>query len=300
MMDKIILNDVIKSFGSKTVLNIPEFSISRGDTIAFLGTNGSGKTTLIKIICGLLYQTSGSVDVFGNDNRSSYVRQNTKFVFESGKGYYPYLTAYENIRYFLGLNKLKFNKIREELLDLVEYFNFSEHLYKKVSQLSQGNRQKMSLIINILQEPQVLALDEPTNGLDFIMCEYLAEKICKIARDKNMTILITTHDLRFVKQVKAKSYIMNKGRLLNKELNNQLWSIFEQKNYKLEVTYDVFNKIDPFLLQECKIDKKESVFIIATEKIKNRIIKDYDVISFNPLTMTLDDIYEKAVRDFDL
>lgn len=130
--NQIIIKNVVKSFNSKVVLDIPDFYFSRGDVVAFLGMNGSGKTTLMKMICGLLYQDQGEILVFGKDNHSSYTRQNTKFVFESGKGYYTYLSAYENMRYFIGLNKINFENIKESLYELIDFFEFREHLHKKV------------------------------------------------------------------------------------------------------------------------------------------------------------------------
>lgn len=155
----------------------------------------------------------------------------------------------------------------------------------------------MSLIISLLLKPQIIALDEPTNGLDFVMCQYLADKIKEIASRENITILLTTHDLHFVKEINAKPYILLDGKIAEIEINEQVWEALDKKRFKIEVSPDVYTRINQELLSECQVEKNETINLITSSaEVKDRIIKNYDVLSFQPVTMSLDEIYERLVK----
>ena len=104
-MTDISISNLKKAFHGKVVLDIPQFTASKSEIISVLGVNGAGKSTFIKTISGLLLQDEGQVNICGYSNFSPKIHQVTKFVLESGKGYYDYLTANQNIDYFLKLNK---------------------------------------------------------------------------------------------------------------------------------------------------------------------------------------------------
>ncbi len=204
MNEMIELKEVSKSFKGNLVLDNINLEISKGEIISFIGENGSGKSTLIKMIAGLIYQDEGLITIFGIDNHKKKALKKCEFVFESGQGFYGYLTAFENIRYFLGLNKINFKSVLDEYNFLCEQFNFNQYINKKVDELSQGNRQKMALITSLLSQPKVLILDEPTNGLDDKSINILSEILISKNRDENMTILITSHDMNFMKKINSK------------------------------------------------------------------------------------------------
>ena len=129
MMNEIIeMQEVSKSFKDNLVLNKINLKINKGEIISFIGENGSGKSTLIKMVAGLIYQDKGSIRINGIDNHNKKAIKNCEFVFESGQGFYGYLTAYENIRYFLGLNKVKFKSVKNEYYFLCKQFNFDQYL----------------------------------------------------------------------------------------------------------------------------------------------------------------------------
>lgn len=178
-----------KSFKGIEVLNIPQLHIEKGEVVVFLRKDGSGKSTTIKIISGLLYQDEGDVNVFGITNTSKNIRKQCKLVLESGKGHYDYLTAKDNMKYFLGLNKINYDDIEQERNYYIDMLNFGEHMNKKVSELSQGSRQKLSIIISLLTNPAVLCLDEPTNGLDIITSNFLMSCLTRIANEKILQYL---------------------------------------------------------------------------------------------------------------
>lgn len=214
MNEMIELKEVSKSFKGNLVLDNINLEISKGEIISFIGENGSGKSTLIKMIAGLIYQDEGLITIFGIDNHKKKALKKCEFVFESGQGFYGYLTAFENIRYFLGLNKINFKSVLDEYNFLCEQFNFNQYINKKVDELSQGNRQKMALITSLLSQPKVLILDEPTNGLDDKSINILSEILISKNRDENMTILITSHEMNFMKKINSKIILVENKKIL--------------------------------------------------------------------------------------
>ncbi len=214
MNEMIELKEVSKSFKGNLVLDNINLEISKGEIISFIGENGSGKSTLIKMIAGLIYQDEGLITIFGIDNHKKKALKKCEFVFESGQGFYGYLTAFENIRYFLGLNKINFKSVLDEYNFFCEQFNFNQYINKKVDELSQGNRQKMALITSLLSQPKVLILDEPTNGLDDKSINILSEILISKNRDENMTILITSHDMNFMKKINSKIILVENKKIL--------------------------------------------------------------------------------------
>lgn len=204
----ITLQSITKSFNNKLILDHIDLTIYEGDIVSFIGENGSGKSTIIKMIAGLVYQDEGTIQVFGIDNHHSKIREYCEFVFESGLGFYGYLSAYENIRYFIGLNRIKFKTVQNEFDQLCKKWNFEQHLYKKVDTLSQGNRQKMALILALLMKPKILLLDEPTNGLDEHSVDTLADLLIDENKERKMTVLMTSHDMPFLEKLHAKRIVV--------------------------------------------------------------------------------------------
>jgi len=208
------INNMKKYYKNKLVLDVPVLNINDATINYFTGKNGSGKTTLMLIICGFIHQTEGVVMVEGHKNTSGFVRKNSYVALESGKGFYEYLTAMENIKYFLGINQIKFKQSEEKFYHLSEEFSFSEHINKKISELSQGNRQKLSLIMSLLVNSKIIALDEPTNGLDNSSKQMLLNKLEEL-KEKGTTVLITTHDLFLTNNSTSTNYRLSEGQIIS-------------------------------------------------------------------------------------
>lgn len=220
-MNEIIeIQEVSKSFKDNIVLDNINLKINKGEIISFIGENGSGKSTLIKMIAGLIYPDKGCIRINGIDNHNKRSTKNCEYVFESGQGFYGYLTAYENIRYFLGLNKVKFKSVKNEYSFLCKQFNFYQYLNKKVDELSQGNRQKMALITSLLSQPEILILDEPTNGLDERSIGVLSEILLSKNNEYNMTILTTSHDNEFIKKINSKIALVENNKIKEIQKDN--------------------------------------------------------------------------------
>lgn len=298
-MKEIILHNVKKSFKGVEVLDIPQLRIKEGEIVSFLGKNGSGKSTTIKIISGLLYQDEGEVNVFEIKNTEKSIRDQCKLVLESGKGYYDYLTAEDNMKYFLGLNKINYNNIQEQRDYYIDMLDFREHMNKKVSELSQGNRQKLSIIVSLLTNPSVLCLDEPTNGLDIITSNFLMSCLKRISNEKNTTILMTTHDLLFIKNIDARCIVLNQGKIITDTRASQLLSSDFEEKYLIDMPIVKLSKVEALKLTNFRYTFKETeaTIIVYNEKDKEKIIKNVEITGLRQEHIGVEDIYYKVMND---
>lgn len=212
-MTDITFSQVQKSFHKKVVLDIPDFQAKSGEIFSIVGGNGAGKSTFIKLLAGIFLQDKGEVRVHGVSNHSKKIHSLVKFVLESGQGLYSYLTAMENLQYFLGLNGIAFSHIKAEVDILCDQLAFTPYKDTLVSELSQGNRQKLTLILALVQKPKVLCLDEPTNGLDLLAKKQLTTLLQDYACYHQASIFITSHDASFIEKVSTRVVLIQEGRL---------------------------------------------------------------------------------------
>lgn len=188
-MSVVILKDITKSFGEAVVLNQVNLTVEEGAIIGIIGRNGSGKTILLKIICGLMLPTSGSVSV--HDERIGIDRDfpaNTGALIETPE-FVPYQTAYQNL-YSLSLITRKTNK--EEIKDVIRQVGLDPESRKPVGKFSLGMRQRLGIAQAILDRPKLLLLDEPMNGLDKTGVKDMRALFSRL-RDEGKTILLASH-----------------------------------------------------------------------------------------------------------
>ena len=158
---KIELKNINKSFGNHKVLDEVNLKIYENDIIGLVGPNGAGKSTLIRIISELLIEDSGQKKI-------NYERTKIGVLLEGSRNIYTFLTVEENIKYFSILNSIKEKELNKNMEYLLDYFDLADKRYEKAQNLSRGMIQKLSILILLLKEPDVLILDEPTLGLDLI------------------------------------------------------------------------------------------------------------------------------------
>lgn len=175
------IEEISKKY-DKYVLKDVSLTVSSGEIMAIIGSNGSGKTTLMKIICGLIPSTSGTYTW----------KKNTVSNMIENPGFFPYLTGFENLRYFqIQKGCIDSNKINE-VLNVV---NLMEHKDKKYKKYSLGMKQKLALALCLLENPDFLVLDEPTNGVDIEGVISIRHVLKELNSSKNVTMLISSHNL---------------------------------------------------------------------------------------------------------
>jgi ABC-type multidrug transport system ATPase subunit len=207
---------VIQTFGLtknyKNKLAVDELSLTvyRGDIYAFLGQNGAGKSTTIKMLLGLLYPTKGYAKVLYArvPGELSKILPRIGVVTES-PAFYPYLTGEENLRLYGSLLGVKSGKRIREVLDKVNLLGVRQ----KVSEYSQGMRQRLALALALLNDPELLILDEPTNGLD-PQGIYEIKNIIKELNREGVTVFLSSHILSEVQEMATRVGVIHRGRLI--------------------------------------------------------------------------------------
>jgi ABC-type multidrug transport system ATPase subunit len=200
-----------KTFGREHAVSGIELRIAPGEIYGFLGPNGAGKSTTIRMLLGLMQPTSGSVKLFGEElkqNRLTLLKQIGALV--ETPSYYPHLTAYENLetsRKILGVSKKRI----DDVLQMVRLYDVKD---KKVKGFSLGMKQRLGIAATMLHEPQLLILDEPTNGLDPSGILEIRQLIKNLARNQGVTILISSHLLSEIDQLATTVGVLNRGKLL--------------------------------------------------------------------------------------
>lgn len=205
--------NVSKKFGTQLALDKVSFNVKKGSIYGLIGRNGSGKTTIMKIISDLSQATSGEVVLLGNSKgTSSYVQSLRRIgaVIEMPAAYNK-LTAYQNMKVICLQRGIHDFSLIDEMLQFV---NLADTGKKKFKQFSLGMKQRLGIAMALVAQPDFLILDEPINGLDpFAIIEF-RELIQKINRERNTTILISSHILTELYQVSTCFGFIHNGKMV--------------------------------------------------------------------------------------
>lgn len=182
-----------KKFGKKQVLKDVSFQVFEGDILGFIGPNGAGKTTTIKLILGLQSINSGTVTINGYDIQKDFVKAIERVgAIVENPDMYMYLSGRQNLKMIARLYK---NVSKEKIERAIEISGLGKRIDDKVSKYSLGMRQRLGIAAAILHNPNILVLDEPTNGLDPEGIKELRDLLIKLAKEEKMGILISSHNL---------------------------------------------------------------------------------------------------------
>lgn len=194
MKNMIEIQQLNKSFGEiKAVQNL-SFTVREGELYAFLGVNGAGKSTTISIICGQLEKDSGKVVVDGTDidNDIQSIKSELGVVFQSSV-LDKELTVGDNLESRAAMYGIFGKAYKERINELSELLNLDELMKRTVKKLSGGQKRRVDIARALLHNPKLLILDEPTTGLDPQTRKNIWEVVAKLRKEKNMTVLLTTH-----------------------------------------------------------------------------------------------------------
>lgn len=186
------LEKIRKSFKNNLVLKDVSFTVDTGEVVGLVGLNGSGKSTIIRIISGLIIQDNGTIE---NDFK------NIGVLLEGSRNIYHFLTVRENIKYFSILNNIEDAYVENFMNKYITLFGLEDKLDEEVGNLSRGMIQKVSIMILLAQNPDIIIMDEPTLGLDIISTIQIREIIQAIVEEKNKTVLIVSHDTKLLDSV---------------------------------------------------------------------------------------------------
>ena len=216
-------------------------SIEGGQVFGILGTNGAGKTTTIKMMCGLIIPTTGSIHLNGYDvkhQRSQAARQRGA-VLEGTRNIYWRLTAWENLMYFGRLKGCSGRKLAERGKRLLQELELWDRRNDPIRYFSRGMQQKVAVACALIADPPIVLLDEPTLGLDIQAALTVKNWIARLAREEGKTIILTTHQLDIAQDLCEHVAIMYKGRILTNQPLSELLYLFEQNRYQIKVRGDL-------------------------------------------------------------
>lgn len=204
--------NISKLYGKFSAVDGLSIQVGKGDIYALVGKNGAGKTTLLKIICGLTPATSGELELFGQTSAQqlSMARAHMGTMIET-PGFFPYLTAKDNLEYYRLQRGGKDKTCVERSLQFV---GLADTGNKKFKNFSLGMKQRLGLALAIMDDPEMLILDEPINGLDPMGIKEFRDIILKLNKEKQTTILVSSHILGELSQIATTYGFINKGKLI--------------------------------------------------------------------------------------
>lgn len=216
-----------KEFNGTIAVADLSFTVRRGEIVGLLGANGAGKTTAIHILLGLMTPTSGTVKVFGQELEKHRVEILQRCNFSSAYTNLPYnLKVRENLLIFSKIYGV--NSHREKAQQLLELFEIA-HLRDKITgHLSSGESTRVNLCKSLLNDPELLLLDEPTASLDPDIADKVRKMLRRIQREKKITMLYTSHNMRDVEEVCDRVLFMHKGRIIAEGTPQEVVAKFQQ------------------------------------------------------------------------
>ncbi|MCI0440148.1 MAG: ABC transporter ATP-binding protein [Chloroflexi bacterium] len=212
-------------------------SVPAGQVFGFLGPNGAGKTTTIKMACGLVKPTSGSVRLNGYDvarQRGEAMRQ-IGAVLEGTRNVYWRMSPWDNLMYFGGLKGQWGKGLKARAEGLLRELNLWERRRDPVRGFSRGMQQKVAIACALVADPPIVLLDEPTLGLDVDAARTVRRWVETLAREQGKTILITTHQLDMAEKVCDRVAIMQKGRIVADRPVSELLTMYRTERYEIRV-----------------------------------------------------------------
>ena len=242
MKNVLEIHQLTKKFGSLRAVDSISFAVQKGNVYGLLGPNGSGKSTTLGMILGILNPTAGHWKWFGEEPTHDTLKK-IGAIIESPK-FYPYLSAQKNLEIVADIKGVNYNKIDEKL----EIVGLLDRKKDKFQNFSLGMKQRLAIASALLNDPEVLILDEPTNGLDPQGIIQIREIIQKIAL-QGTTIILASHLLDEVEKVCSHVVILNKGKMLysgSVEEMNPGFGILEMASNDLDQLENQLNLLNYF------------------------------------------------------
>ncbi len=230
-MNKLILKceSLYKSFGKKEIIKNLSLELYEGDILGFIGPNGSGKTTTIKMILGLQSINKGSVTINGYDIKKAFVEAISKVgAIVENPDMYMYLSGQKNLELIAKMYK---GITKDRIKEVVKLVKLENRIKDKVSKYSLGMRQRLGIAGALLNNPNILILDEPTNGLDPEGIKELRDILKELANKENKGILISSHNLSELESFCNKVCVIKNGKVLETT---------EVKKFKKEAVKNVY------------------------------------------------------------
>ncbi|MEH6888122.1 ABC transporter ATP-binding protein [Priestia megaterium] len=284
-MEQIIRTEnLTKRYGDHIIVDSLNLDIKEGQIYGFLGPNGAGKTTTIRMLLSLIAPSSGKIEIFGldlNEHRKKILNQLGAFV--DSPYYYGHLTGYEN----LDVIQKMLGRDNGKILKVLETVGLNQAKDKLVKTYSLGMRQRLGLAFALLNEPKLLILDEPTNGLDPAGIHEIRELLKSLARDKGYTIFLSSHNLNEIELIATHVGMIQNGKMI---YQGTLEKVLSQGDYQIEIgTTDNLQASSQLNKHGYSTTKRESLLLTSGSS--------EDIINMNKLLVNegigVDHLYHK-------
>lgn len=288
-----------KKYKDFTALDGASISINRGDIYGLIGRNGAGKTTLMRIVTTLTNKTDGEFELFGRDDIEKSKSRIGCLI--ENPAFFPNLSAFDNLKYYAIQKGIVDKKQIDEVLELV---NLQDTKKKKFKNFSLGMKQRLGIAFAILDNPDILILDEPINGLDPIGISNLRDTFKKLNEERGITILISSHILSELYMLATKFCFIEKGRII-KELTKEELDIECSKCIliKTDDTARVCTVLEKNLrTTNYKVIDKEEIrlydYLENSGQVNKELVKrDINVKQLQETGISLEDYFKDLIRE---
>ncbi|UOQ91633.1 ABC transporter ATP-binding protein [Halobacillus shinanisalinarum] len=280
------VKNIIKSFEKEMVVNDVSFHVEKGSIYGLLGSNGAGKTTIMRLISGILKQGAGSIHVFGEEIFENVSVKNRLVFIPDSPYFFPQYTVKQLSRYY---REMYSNWNEERYQKLKTVFNLDEN--KRLHQFSKGMQRQATFWLSLSTMPDVLILDEPFDGLDAVMRRKIKSLIIQDVAEREMTVLISSHNLREVEDICDHIGILHNGEvLLERELDDLKTDI-----HKIQVAFRN-NDLGPLqrrldILYQEKRGSVHLLIVRGQEDAINETVERFSPVLYDRLPLTLEEIF---------
>lgn len=291
-MNKVVeVNNLTKYFGKKKVLDDISFFLEEGQILGFIGPNGAGKTTTIKLILGLQRINSGSVSINGYDIKKDFKKAISRVgaIVES-PDLYMYISGMDNLKLIANMYPTVSN---ERILEVVGLVGLENRINDKVSKYSLGMRQRLGIAASLIHNPNVLILDEPTNGLDPEGIKELRDLLKKLVKKEKVGVLISSHNLAELESFCTDVCLIKNGKIITTMSMEKIKKV-DRTNYKIKLDStddleDILHEDDAILDDKfIKIYVDEEEIPIIINKLLKKKKKIYEI---KEETLSLEDAF---------
>ncbi|HXV84595.1 MAG TPA: ABC transporter ATP-binding protein [Candidatus Binatia bacterium] len=301
--------NLTKRYHDKLAVNALNLTVQEGEIFGFLGPNGAGKTTTILMLLGLTEATAGRASVCGFDpmRQSLEVKRRVGYLPEN-PGFYEDLSATENLLYMARLNRVEEGEAHRRTAEVLEQVGLSDDGRRLVREFSRGMKQRLGIAEVLVKKPRAVILDEPTLGIDPDGAIRILELIKELNRERNLTVMLSSHQLQQVQEICSRVGIIVKGRLIVQGKMDELGRAIlkeRQWNFLLE-TASGPNSLHGDLRAIPGIDEIETrpngLFLRCTRDVRPELVsllarKNIPLLQLRSEDPTLEEIYLKYFRE---
>lgn len=287
------LKNVSKIIKGRKIIDSISFEVRKGEVFGFLGPNGAGKTTTIRMIVGLIGITEGDIEIAGTSIKKDFEKAISHIgAIVENPEMYKFLTGYQNLLHYARMSK---NVTREKIDEVVALVELTDRIHDKVKTYSLGMRQRLGLAQCLLHDPDVLILDEPTNGLDPAGIREIRNHLRMLAKEKDMAVIVSSHLLSEMEMMCDRIAIIQNGKLLDvQQMNDFVQGSEKMFAFELAEPSKAFQVIT-IEYPEIKMEQKDSVLAITILKdqipniVKLLVEHGVAIYEIKEMTQTLED-----------